>query len=695
MSKRTIPLAAAILAAFVFGAPLPLGAQNSATPNLHHDHHAHPHNSPHATTEPPTKERFFTTRSSDVVLPLPGEEEAFVFAVFGDRTGGPPEGVDVLAEAVRDVNLIEPDLVMTVGDLIQGFNRTPEWLAQMREFKEIMSELLCPWFPVAGNHDIYWRPRKDPDMPHGQHEENYEMHFGPLWYSFQHKDSNFIVLYSDEGDPETGEKGPYPAAQKISDKQFAFLKEALSRGKDDDHQFLFLHHPRWLSDRYGNDWRERVHPLLKETGNVTAVFAGHIHRMRYDPEDGIEYVTLASVGANQRGTVPEAGFLHHYHLVTVRPEQVAMAAFPVGEAMNVREITGKLQQETVELAEQEPEISGQVRVTDEGPQPATLEVVLENPTSRPVDFTLTPVSDDSRWVFSPDHDHGRIEAGDSATVEVAMEYVGEQVDEGFRSVELKLAQEYLTDTTRYTIPAVTVPVPMRIELSASSGSLANRALRLDGENDAVRIVPEAAELPQGPFTLEAWFNAERFGRRIAVVTKTQGSEFGIFSFDGSLSGSVHLGGSYRRVRSGATLETDRWYHVAGVYDGQSFALFLDGRELGRIAVDPKWRRKTNELPLFIGADPGRGGEPISHFPGMIDEVRLSRSAIYTERFTPQRRLQRRDDTVLLYQFDFVIGQLAYDSGPRGEHSQMIGGARLSEPLESGTKDAQRAPLSRR
>ena len=103
----------------------------------------------------PSVQRFFTTRSSEIVLPLPSEEDAFTFAVFGDRTGGQPEGVDVLADAVRDVNLIEPDLVMTVGDLINGYNRTDEWLIQMREFKAIMNRLLCPWFPVAGNHDVY------------------------------------------------------------------------------------------------------------------------------------------------------------------------------------------------------------------------------------------------------------------------------------------------------------------------------------------------------------------------------------------------------------------------------------------------------------------------------------------------------------------------------------------------------------
>ena len=663
----------------IMGGFLPLGfGQDLDSENLIHSRHKHLHNAAHPT-EAPTDKRFFTTRDSDVVLLLTKEEDAFVFAVFGDRTGGPASGVNVLADAVRDVNLIEPDMVMTVGDLINGYNQTSAWMVQMKEYKAIMKHLVCPWFPVAGNHDVYWRPTNDPRKPFSQHDANYEMHFGPLWYSFQHKNCNFIALYSDEGDPKTGEKNfQNPDCQKVSDEQFEFLKAALERGKESDHQFIFLHHPRWLQGNYGNDWTARVHPLLKKTGNVTAVFAGHIHYMRYDPADGIEYVTLASVGAHINSTVPEAGYLHQYHLVTVRPKQVAMAAYPVGAAMNVREITADMQAEAVQLAKTKLKLSQRIVITDDGPQAAVLETEVSNPTSQSIEFTITPTSRDSHWMLFPSHIHGKLAPGKSQKIKVNAEYSTAGLDNAFRGIDVVLSQDYLAKTTRYSIPDVSTKVEFDLQITEPAADVVNKALQLNGRNDSFEIPAAKAKLPQGPFTVEGWMNARSFTNRTAVFAKTQSSEYSIFASRGVPSGSVHLNGNYVSVRNPKAVSANQWHHVALVYDTKTVALFVNGKEVDRKNAPANAKRTVNRLPLFVGADPDGGGTPGSFFNGQLDEFRLSKAAVYSTDFSPERRLSATSDTVLLYKFDQALGPIVFDNGPSKFHSQLDQGGVLAD-----------------
>jgi hypothetical protein len=62
--------------------------------------------------------RFVTNRPNPRLLPLPKEEGVFAFVVYGDRTSGVPAGLKILEQAVADTNLLAPDLVMTVGDLV-------------------------------------------------------------------------------------------------------------------------------------------------------------------------------------------------------------------------------------------------------------------------------------------------------------------------------------------------------------------------------------------------------------------------------------------------------------------------------------------------------------------------------------------------------------------------------------------------
>ncbi|MAW60849.1 MAG: hypothetical protein CMJ94_08450 [Planctomycetes bacterium] len=627
--------------------------------------HEHPHH----------PDRFTTDRDSPIELRLPLEDDAFSFVVFGDRTGGPAAGVQVLAEAVDEVNVLGPDLVMTVGDLIEGYNQTEAWMAQAEEFLGIMNRLSMPWFPVAGNHDVYWR---GPNRPAEEHEVHFEQTFGPLWYAFEHKDCWFIVLYSDEPNPDTGERNFNKASsQRMSPAQFDWLSQTLTKTGEARHVFVFLHHPRWFGGKYGDDW-ERVHRLLAAQGNVSAVFAGHIHQMKYaGVRDGIEYFTLATVGGHQAGDIPEAGFLHQYHLITVRDDSLAVASLPVGSVDDPRLVTAELVDACRKTAnELRLEIAGGIELDETWGGTHALSVKLRNPAERPLDITLTGLCEDPRWTFSPDHHHATLQPGEVMELPIRVHRWAEPLDRAMRLPTLQLQADYLGENLRVPLPTRTAAIPTRAKSLPAAPATARGHFQFDGRDDRIEVSSEALALPDGPFTVEFRMRADRFAGRQGVINKTESSEWGFFLNDGTPAFMVYLEGQGYVQATGPQklLKPGQWYHLAGVYDGEEVRLYVDGKQVA--ATPGRGARRSNTLPLLIGADVDGQGRGTSWFAGALDEVRISTGARYSgSAFAPGTRLDTDAATVLLLHADDLPGPWVRDASPRALHPQHFGGLR--------------------
>ena len=647
----------------------------------------------HAPESPPGA--IFTTRpnAGQEIVP-PKEEGAFQFVIYGDRTGGQPEGIEVLKQAVKDTNLLDPDLVMTVGDLVQGYNQTPQWKVQMTEYRGVMSRLNMPWFPVAGNHDVYWRGPGEP--PPGEHEPQYERHFGPLWYSFEHKNCGFLVLYSDEGDPVTGEKTfSKGSAQTMSDEQLAFVRQALKQLKDCQHVFVFLHHPRWIGRGYADGNWDTVHKTLAAAGNVRAVFAGHIHRLRYDGiKDGIAYHALATTGGANPGELPTLGWLHHLHVVTVRDPDVkptpqnhagvTVAMLPVGAVVDPRQYTPeRLAALDAVRAAPLDRVSEPVTLGEEDVRGEYV-TAFTNPADRPIDLTLAPIGADAGWRFLPDHAHATIAPG--ATQEFAFAYAlrGDRLPESLP--QLVLDADLLDGDARVPLPTRTLPLD--VELGGLSdeffANVPDRGVRLNGRS-AIRVDSDAYRLPpDSPFTLECTLtpDAAAVAGNCAVVAKTENSEFGLYLNDGVPRFDVHLAapnagaGRYVSVVSPLKLEADKTYRLAGVWDGSEVRLYVDGLPVG--SKPGKGERTPNALPLYLGADPNRNGVPTRFFSGALNDVRLSKTARYAERFEPPDTLLPDDATVWLLPLDRRVGPFFPGQGTEGLVGRAVGNVQFAD-----------------
>ncbi len=603
-----------------------------------------------------------TTREQSKTLPPAKADDVFHFVVYGDRTGGVPAGLKVLKQAVADTNLLDPDLVMTVGDLIQGYNETPQWMEQMKEYRQIMSELNMQWFPVAGNHDVYWRGQGP--APQGQHESNYEKHFGPLWYSFEHKNAGFIVLYSDEGDPKTNRKAFNDGKlQTMSDEQLAFLDKALESLSGAEHVFCFLHHPRWIGGGYsGGNW-DVVHQKLVDAGNVTAVFAGHIHHMRYDgPKDGIEYYTLATTGGHLSAEIPDAGFLHHLNLVTVRESGIKVAALPIGSVIDPTKFTPEFLAEIEKARAIRPMLSSASEpliLKLDGSCAGSVVYEVQNTSSFAIDYSASfNAGQNDQWRSTLDHTHFVLEAGEKRSIE--FEILRDAQAPPRNLPEFVVAAEVLADNSRIRLPAANLPLDVRPAV-VPAGYFRNspkKCLEINGPASAVRVDANQIEIPDGAMTLEAWVRPIETAGYNGIIAKTQSSEYALFSDEGVPQFDINLDGKYYTAAASDKLSTETWTHLAGVYDGANVRLFVNGKEVAKTPA--KGRRKTNRLPLYIGADPDSASNPTRPFRGYIDEVRLSSTAVYSTDFKPRRTLLPTVDTALLLHLDRSFGPFVLD-----------------------------------
>jgi hypothetical protein len=157
----------------------------------------------------------------------------------------------------------------------------------------------------------------------------------------------------------------------------------------------------------------------------------------------------------------------------------------------------------------------------------------------------------------------------------------------------------------------------------------------DGNGDTLYFTTGAEfDFGTGDFTIEAWINidAGSSGPRQIIDKFTVWSSDVDFAFEIGSDGKLAFwagDGIPLQIRGNAVLNTGQWYHVAVCRASGTTRLFVDGvtqtaTHTGSVTIP------NGRTTLAIGSN----GFAANYWKGYLDEIRVTRSALYTADFTP-------------------------------------------------------------
>jgi hypothetical protein len=235
-------------------------------------------------------------------LPAEPDPDEFQFAIVSDRTGG--HRPQVFSRAVARLNLLQPEFVLSVGDLIEGGKKPRERLeAEWREFDGYVRKLQMPFFYVPGNHDV----------GNADTSKLWQQRYGRRWYHFVYRKVLFLCLNSD--DP--------PGTVGLGAEQVAYAKKALADNPEVRWTVVALHKPIWTYGNLGKRGWLAVEKALAD--RPCTVFCGHVHRYHKFVRQGRNYYQLATTGGGSKVRGVTYGEFDHVVWVTMKKDGPVLA----------------------------------------------------------------------------------------------------------------------------------------------------------------------------------------------------------------------------------------------------------------------------------------------------------------------------------------------------------------------------------
>ena len=300
----------------------------------------------------------------------------FSFAVLGDRTGSAEQ--PIFEQVLVTVKSLNPNFVVNVGDLIEGYSQNNDTLNNQWNFIfENLQDIKEKFFFTPGNHDALDSLSLQIYLSRIGYKRSY--------YSFSVGKNHFVVL-----DNARQEK-----IEKIDSTQIQWLITELSKYKKSDNIFCFMHRSFW-KDAYTNNKPDTFHKIFTKYG-VDYVFSGHDHFYCQLIWDGITYTQVGPSGSRYKVYYNEAyGAFQNFVLVSVKNNKVQIKLYkPDGTELEPDYVTFN---NIRELQNIEQAIS--ITPLAIG-QNDSVSVIVNNVSDRPFITNLTWQNNSNYWHINP------------------------------------------------------------------------------------------------------------------------------------------------------------------------------------------------------------------------------------------------------------------------------------------------------
>ncbi|MEM9017207.1 MAG: metallophosphoesterase [Verrucomicrobiota bacterium] len=368
--------------------------------------------------EGPEKEAQFSHSVTTAQKPWTNREfrnnpRDFQFAIVTDRTGGMRPGV--FPRAVAKVNELQPEFVITVGDLIAGGRgqRNEEQIhREWEEFNGFIEKFEMPFFYLPGNHDV----------SNEVMDRIWDEMFGARYYSFRYHDVLFLCLNTQGGEGTS----PFLGSEQIS-----WAKKEIEKHSDVRWTMVFLHQPLWVMEegirrnvngesvirKSKTGWPEIEAALA---GRKHTVYAGHVHRYAKYERNKANYYTLGTTGGGSAIRGSGFGEFDHATWITMTDEGPRMMNLTL-DGMLADDVTTEAMQKFWRGLQ----FSETFRETFPF-QDKTLTLPLKNPLSTALSGNLSWILPATEyWTVSPRRLSVELEPGEEKEIQFAVSHEGD------------------------------------------------------------------------------------------------------------------------------------------------------------------------------------------------------------------------------------------------------------------------------